>query len=189
MSSTQAKDGMRYQHDDGRICSWIDSRWMHFDHADGEPTPRERKSYSCMRNHPNPSDHEPERGLFGFPGAGVRAMIGELQSYQYPPDRSDVKIERVCDIMDEAQSLYRRKAAGYKGVEGDLADHLGVKGQFVDINRKFWRMKAMLWDEVVPKYPEPGAGENVEEVLMDFIGHAALTIDFLRREREKGDDA
>jgi hypothetical protein len=91
--------------------------------------------------------------------------------------------------MDEAQSLYRRKAAGYKGVEGDLADHLGVKGQFVDINRKFWRMKAMLWDEVVPKYPEPGAGENVEEVLMDFIGHAALTIDFLRREREKGDDA
>lgn len=101
-----------------------------------------------------------------------------------PESQADEKVDRVCNIMDEAQSLYRRKAQGYQTKDGDAANILGVKGQFSDINRKFWRLKGMLWDEIVPMYPDAGSGENVEEILMDLIGHAALTIEFIRQDQE-----
>jgi hypothetical protein len=228
--TSDLKAGTRYQHLDGRVCSWMSAhaRWYHWDHEQPEPGPKERREYVCNRAHPDVDDHVPDndrpcscqrrgehrlpdpgclqhypvrvspngdRGEFGMPGVGklvtdVIDGIKELPAgviitgdteLRLVTDQTDDKIRRVQGIIGEAMSLYSRKAAGYKGVEGDLADHLGVKGQFVDINRKFWRIKAMLWDEVVPMYPDAGMGEDVEEVLMDFIGHAALTIDFLRR--------
>jgi hypothetical protein len=60
---------------------------------------------------------------------------------------------------------------------GEAANHLGAKGQFADINRKFWKLKRLMWDESVPK---DAIGESAEEVLMDFIGHALLSIHYLR---------
>lgn len=166
------------RHPDGRECRYskMTGSWYHWEHPGPEPGPREVVRYQCARYHNDPADGD--RGDFGMPTLGT--LMRPLLSGGKP---NEVKQERVCDIMDEAQTLYRRKAAGYVTVEGDLSDFLGVKAQFVDINRKFWRLKSMLWDEVVPMYPDAGAGESVEEILMDFIGHAALTIDFLRQSR------
>lgn len=206
---------LTFDHMDGRVCQYssMTGEWYHWEHEGGEPGPKERRQYSCGRQHPGDSSqmretkpcsclhpregfdpdcpqHGEGRGEFGMPtiGGGLYitddavSSVNEMKGMEYPVGP---KQERVCNIIDEAQTLYKRKAAGYRGVEGDLADHLGVKAQFVDINRKFWRIKAMIWDEVVPMYPDAGAGEDVEEILMDFIGHAALTIDFIRRSNIK----
>lgn len=195
----------KFEHEDGRTCTYayMTGEWFHWD-ENPIKGPREKPDYKCTRAHPGDSSRykivdetdpvrvspsgSSDRGDFGMPtigGSWVTIGPGELRLV--PDDDVPVgpKQERVCNIMDEAQALYKRKAAGYRGVEGDLADHLGVKGQFVDINRKFWKIKAMLWDEVVPMYPDAGAGEDVEEILMDFIGHAALTIDFIRQSNIK----
>lgn len=52
----------------------------------------------------------------------------------------------------------------------DTYKHLGSKGQFSDINRKFWKLKRAVWDgkELV--------GEGVYEICQDIISHALLLI-------------
>lgn len=192
----------RFEHEDGRTCmfSEIANDWFHWDGP--EDGPMGSKEHRCTRPHPGDSsrvtfaEYAEDRGEFGLPMGvrvipGVTGLVKEMKGYTFDHvmARADDKVSRICNIMDEAQTLYKTKAAGYKGVEGDTADHLGAKGQFADISRKFWRLKAMLWDEVVPMYPDAGAGESVEEILMDFIGHAALTIDYLRQARGHGEEA
>lgn len=118
-----------------------------------------------------------DRGDFGMPAVG--SGFGPGRMWTTP---ADAKVDRVRGIIKEATDLYERKAAGYAHAGGDGADALGAKGQFSDINRKFWKLKGMLWDETIPTNPDEGCGESAEEVLMDLIGHAALTIDFLRQQ-------
>jgi hypothetical protein len=80
--------------------------------------------------------------------------------------------------LQDAVKLFVRRQAEY----GESANHLGAKGQFADINRKFWKLKRLMWDENVP---EDAISESAEEVLMDFIGHALLGIHFLRQEKQE----
>ena len=82
---------------------------------------------------------------------------------------------RCLKIAEEALALFIKKNNGYG--EPD-EDDLGARGQYADMHRKWKRIKKHLWDG------EPWEGEeSFEEVLMDFIGHLLLTIDFERREK------
>jgi hypothetical protein len=165
-------------HEDGRSCRLEGNRWFIDAHESADVKYLGR--VECVRTHPFG-----ERGHFGMPTLGRVAHAYELETEIC--HGHDDKVSRVCNIMDEAQDLYKRKARGYKQVGGgDSADVLGAKGQFSDINRKFWVLKAMLWDEVVEPYPDQGEGEDVEQILMDLIGHASLTIDFLRQSQSQG---
>lgn len=56
---------------------------------------------------------------------------------------------------------------------GNAAEELGVKAQFVDINRKVGKLKRVLWEGKALK------GEQVDEVLCDLIAHCLLTLDML----------
>jgi len=82
---------------------------------------------------------------------------------------------QVDDIVDSelpaALQRFIRKNVDY----GDAAVHLGSKGQFADMNRKYWKLKAALWDG------KKLTGEPIEEVLQDMIGHCLLTLHFLNR--------
>lgn len=89
-----------------------------------------------------------------------------------PPPHAQA--ERVCNIFDEAQLLYKTKAQGYGESDGD---DLGVKGQYADMHRKWKRLKAHMWEGK----PWADGEESFEEVLMDFMGHIAMTIEFSRR--------
>lgn len=80
-------------------------------------------------------------------------------------------------IIPEVIQLFSEKTKSYPA-NGSF-QFLGSRGQFSDINRKFWKLKAMLWDETLPIQ---GQGEPVEEVLMDLIGHCLLTIYCLRED-------
>lgn len=74
------------------------------------------------------------------------------------------------DIMEVILPVWKvyflEKNQGY----GDMADVLGPAAQFVDIHRKVGKLKRALWDD------EPIGDENVEEVLMDLIGHCFLAL-------------
>jgi hypothetical protein len=80
--------------------------------------------------------------------------------------------KRAGGIMDEARMLFEDKNRGY----GDTAYLLGARGQFADMWRKMGKLKHTLWDGNEP------VGEDIEEMLMDLIGHCALTIDFIRED-------
>ncbi len=135
-----------------------------------------------------------DRGEFGMPGIGAQwsrpVPMPSVQRSEPPrpsqhnPHRHHMHLsigltrpERVGNVFDEAQTLYRDKAAGY----GDTGNALGARGQYADMNRKFGKLKHLLWDgnEV------PESSEGIEEILLDLMGHAALTIDYLRNEEKK----
>lgn len=78
------------------------------------------------------------------------------------------------EILPPALERFLEKNKDY----GDAAVHLGAKGQFADMNRKYWKIKAELWDG---KRLE---SEPIEEVLEDMIGHCLLTLLFLRDEQK-----
>ena len=79
--------------------------------------------------------------------------------------------ERVLVIAGEAIDLFLRRNRDY----GDAAEELGPKAQFVDMNRKFRKLKRGLWEG------EELVGESTREICMDLIGHCLLTIDMLDR--------
>lgn len=174
--------GAEFTHTGGRHCTWNGRSWRYG--SSGQ--------FVCMagpHGYTDDKDRPYDRGEFGMPGIGGGDIITHTPEWQAAPARVFVeprqagknKVFRVLGILKEAEDLYRRKASRYEHGGGDTADVLGAKGQFADINRKFWVLKGMLWDETISPYPDKGEGESVEEVLMDFIGHAALTIDFLRQ--------
>lgn len=72
-------------------------------------------------------------------------------------------------LLDEWADYFTEKGLDYR--EG--ANELGIKGQFADINRKFLKLRAAMWEERVLQ------GEPLREVLQDMIGHCFLSIAML----------
>lgn len=60
---------------------------------------------------------------------------------------------------------------------GDWAGELGARGQFADMYRKWPKIRKAMWDG------EPLVGEQLDEVLMDLIGHCFLSLMFVKREK------
>lgn len=149
-------------HMDGRRCVLgPDGVWRHWYQDDGPLKPVQRK---CDR------DHGDE---FGYPAVGSKYAppinISNNTVFDAEPSISP-QAERVCNIMDQAQALFKDKNRGY----GDTSYALGARGQFADVWRKVGKLRHTLWDG------NEAVGEDMEEMLMDLIGHCALTIDFLR---------
>lgn len=84
--------------------------------------------------------------------------------------------QQVKDIIDEHMpvwlDLFQMKSREY----GEAAFELGAKAQFVDMNRKFVKLKAALWEE------KELTTEGIDEILLDLIGHCFLTLEMRRRE-------
>lgn len=76
--------------------------------------------------------------------------------------------------LPQIVNLFRTKARDYETRDGMFtADHLGAAGQYAEIWRKIPKLKRAMWDG------DPLAGETVQEVLMDLIGHCLLALDYL----------
>jgi hypothetical protein len=75
-------------------------------------------------------------------------------------------------LVDEWINTFKQKRQDYQ----DAHRELGVKAQFVDINRKVVKLRRSMWEghELV--------GEQPREILMDLIGHCFLAIDLLDEE-------
>ena len=98
---------------------------------------------------------------FGPVDLAIKRNVAETMSDQ---------AQDVTAILIEALALFLEKNRGY----GNTSEHLGARGQYADMHRKMGKLKHTLWDG------NPAVGESVEEMCMDLIGHAALTINFLR---------
>lgn len=96
-------------------------------------------------------------------------MDGTIIMYE----KISVNLAIVETIWPRVESLFIEKGKDYQ--EGFA--FLGKRGQFSDINRKFWKLKRALWDD------EPLVGESAEEILMDMIGHCLLTLWVLECEK------
>jgi hypothetical protein len=70
------------------------------------------------------------------------------------------------EVVPETVRLWQRKNADYRGQQV----FLGRKAQFSDINRKFWKLKQSMWDDV------PLDFEDEEQIMMDMIGHLLMAI-------------
>lgn len=99
-------------------------------------------------------------------------LLVKISKVEY--GRLSPQAQRVLDVYVESLALFLEKNRGY----GTTSEHLGARGQYADMHRKMGKLKHTLWDgnEVV--------GESIEEMCMDLMGHAALTIDFLREEQK-----
>lgn len=105
------------------------------------------------------------------PVSKAEKMWRQAEDGSYATDQS----ERIFkEILPAVLDRFVRKNADY----GGTAHFLGAKGQFADINPKFWKLKRALWDG------ERLVGESVEEILSDLVGHALLSIYFLELERQ-----
>jgi hypothetical protein len=59
----------------------------------------------------------------------------------------------------------------------DDGEELGIKAQFVDLNRKLGKLRRFMWEGI------PLRREQPDEVIMDLIAHLFLTLDLLSVER------
>lgn len=78
-------------------------------------------------------------------------------------------------IAPEALALFREKQANH--TTGSHFLLLGAKGQFAEINKKFWKLYAAIWTGEIELI-----GEDVGEVAADMIGHLLLLLYCVRRD-------
>ena len=78
-------------------------------------------------------------------------------------------------IAPAAIHRFLAKGRDYKGAFALL----GSRGQFSDINRKFWKLKSSIWDGQTLE------GEQPMEIAEDIIGHCLLLIWILGQESER----
>lgn len=76
------------------------------------------------------------------------------------------------DIFYDVIGKFLEKGADY----GDSWRLLGAKGQFSDINRKFWKLYNSIW------LGQELQGEQMDECVQDIIGHCLILLYILRYE-------
>lgn len=84
------------------------------------------------------------------------------------------------EIMEEHLrrwfELFMEKQVDY----GDRGDDLGLAGQYAELHRKIGKLKRAMWDGV------DLAGEPLEQVLLDMIGHCFLSLRFVKHHNTGG---
>jgi len=91
-----------------------------------------------------------------------------------PSDWSGLVPEEYRPIFEKYMvdwaKMFADKCADYTGDDGAVFKHLGSKGQFSDINRKYWKLKSAVWEG------HPMVGEDVPEMVNDVISHCFLLL-------------
>lgn len=103
-----------------------------------------------------------------YPGR-VQFHPGIEQDPEYPSEQARLVIE---EVWPRVRDRFLKKNKDY----AENAGHLGLKGQFADINRKFWKLKREWWDGNRLE-SEPGY-----EVAEDMIAHLLLALLFMEDE-------
>lgn len=69
-------------------------------------------------------------------------------------------------IMPAVMGRWLEKNEDYRGAQM----FLGIKAQFIDINRKFWKLYHAVWEGHKPQF------ESETEIKMDMIGHLLMSL-------------
>ncbi|HEY7418507.1 MAG TPA: hypothetical protein VH593_25225 [Ktedonobacteraceae bacterium] len=71
-------------------------------------------------------------------------------------------------IAPAAIEAFRKKAEDHSGAPHFML--LGAKGQFAEINKKFWKLYNAIWQD------RDLRGEQPYEIVQDLIGHCLLML-------------
>lgn len=96
-------------------------------------------------------------------------MLTAEEGYKYIADH----------IIPQTVQHFLDKTNDYRGGPAFLL--LGSKGQFSDINRKFWKLYASIWEG------QELEGEQPWEIVEDFVGHCFLMLLCLAVESQSKD--
>lgn len=88
------------------------------------------------------------------------------QEEQWEIDNDRMRTAIVGIIVPMVVGKWLEKNEDYRGQQFSL----GLRAQFIDINRKFWKLKSAIWDRKAPKF------ENALEISGDMIGHLFMSI-------------
>ena len=94
-------------------------------------------------------------------------------------EESDELRQMIVTHLPHWAELFQRKNSEYGG---GAAFDLGERGQFSDMYRKMIKLKRAMWDENESVLTT----EGVDEILMDLIGHAFLTLVMRDRKHPSG---
>ena len=129
---------------------------------------------------------------FDSEGNYVRDSLARVRMHPFDCDNTDPG-EQLFHITSDADApqqvkdvlehllpiwldLFQMKSREY----GEAAHDLGPKAQFVDMSRKFVKLRRAMWEG------QELTTEGVDEILLDLIGHCFLTLEMRRRAGELG---
>lgn len=162
------KGWFRYHSNHGGIPGWEE-----IDNPDVEPywgVPQEAEPVRRLGD----ANHDfAEDMAAAFPLNPHNVHIGVNTGFMMLPETTAVRFLVQGNGLGEWVKHFLTKQQDY----GDWAGELGAKGQFADMFRKWPKIRKAMWDG------EPLVGEQLEEVLMDLIGHCFLSLMFVKREK------
>lgn len=85
-----------------------------------------------------------------------------------------------AEILDEVLELHDKKHSDYNGTRPAWKEH-GMIGRYFDLNRKFERVKTLLWE----KRDQQVSDESVRDTLLDLIVYSTLAIILLDEQTKK----
>jgi hypothetical protein len=85
---------------------------------------------------------------------------------QWMIDNEQMRKVIVDLIVPAVVGRWLRKNEDYRGAQM----FLGERAQFIDINRKFWKLFHIVWEEIPPEF------ESGQEIKMDLIGHLLMSL-------------
>lgn len=110
---------------------------------------------------------------FGYnrPTPSMLEAIKELYPREDVPtgwmvDNDDMRRMITTIIVPTVVGRWLRKNEDYRGAQM----FLGIKAQFIDINRKFWKLFHIVWEGKKPEF------ESESEIKMDMIGHLLMSL-------------
>ena len=81
-------------------------------------------------------------------------------------DNDEMRRMIVNIIVPTVVGRWLRKNEDYRGAQM----FLGIKAQFIDINRKFWKLFHIVWEGKKPEF------ESERDIKMDMIGHLLMSL-------------
>lgn len=97
------------------------------------------------------------------------------------PENVPFQGQRIMDeIVPPVLELFLRKNRDYNIQGIDIAEQLGIRGQWSDMYRKIAKLKQSMWDQ-------DGSGlefESAEEIIQDLVGHCLLSLLFLKDKKD-----
>ena len=87
-------------------------------------------------------------------------------------------VEEYDKIAAQAREIFVKKSQLYGECES-----LGVKAEFVQIYRKYIRLKKMIWDNDFTGY-EQEFNDTIEDTVLDLMNYCFIFLHVYRNEKE-----
>jgi hypothetical protein len=113
-------------------------------------------------------------------GAAMTEPIITMLNLQVVNPESPQANKILQEILPMVLNRFVRKNNDYTVNGRNVSENFGIKGQFMKMYDKIAKLRRPLWED-----GELTGDEAAEEILEDLVGHALLTLYFLRESKPK----